>query len=745
MLSSGCIVTSLNSFAFTPIDKTVFSNGYPEAAPIIEHSYTFEDLNKGNVRLTGILPNSDLNFTNRIDQIIKELSLKLQLTNSPALLTQLSHIKVYLNEQLMAIVPVTALAHDKVHQALTQQTLKLKPHLVKNFNAIRFELVGHYTNEDCEDATHSSIWAEISKESRLEFTSQHLPFESMLSRFPEPFFDGFDYSNLSLPMVFNQAPSKTTTHAAAILSSWFGAEANWRGAKFPVVYDKLPTEHAVVFATNTSKPSFLADYPDAEGPTVEIIANPEHRYKKLLLILGRDEQDLKTAVEGLALGLPLMTGRTAVINQIGHIKPREAYDAPRWLRSDRAVRFGELIDYSTQLQTKENSDLSVKLEVRLAPDLFTWRTNGLPVELKYRYTPPTEKAISRLNMSINDEFVQGFTLSADRGKSLVSELKVPLLSSDDTDKDRYFSVPGFKVDVKNELEFQFLFSTEKEGFCTTNARGGEIGIIDDDSTIDVSNFHHYISMPNLHAYAQGGFPFTKFADLSETAILISSNPSRHELETLLTLAGHFGRTTGYPVLKASIYYAHETADLKDKDILLLGDAQNIAKQVKEDSALAVLLAQSMREITRALHEEQPYEYALSNDDAATKVSLTSYGPLAAIVGFQSPFNTSRSVVALMAGQDSDLALINNTMRDGGSLANVRGSATIINQHKVHHSFLGERYYVGSLPPFTFIWFHLSEHPLILSLLTLLTLLIISFVLWRILASLAKKRVESEEP
>lgn len=744
VLSSCLVAGSFASLAFSPTDKTVFAQGYPEAAPITSHEFTFEQLNQSGIRLTGVLPNSDVNFTNRVDQIIKELSLKLKHTNSPALLTQLSHLKVYLNDQLMAIVPVTPLAFDKVHQTLSEETLKLKPHLVRNYNTVRFELIGHYTNEYCEDSTHSSIWAELDKESLLKYKAQHIAMKSDLAHFPEPFFDEFDYTKLSLPIIFSSQPSKATTQAAAILSSWFGAKADWRGASFPVQYNVLPNQHAVVFATNDTKPDFLADYPDAEGPTVEIIANPEYRYKKLLLVLGKNEEELKTAVEGIALGLPIMTGRTAVINDIIHIKPREAYDAPRWLRTDRAVRFGELLDYPTQLQTSEGSDQSVKMDIRLPPDLFTWRTDGLPLDLQYRYTPPTSKAISRLNMSINNEFVQGFTLTPDGGKAVVSELKIPLLSSDDTDKDRYFSVPGFKADIKNELEFKFLFSTEKEGFCTTSARGGELGVIDDDSTIDISDFNHYIAMPNLHAFAQGGFPFTKYADLSQSAIIFPSNPSRLELETLFTISGHLGRTTGFPIFNADFHYPNEMLELKTKDILLVGDVNNFDKQVDNNAELSVLLAQSTREITQAVYEGQPYDYALSNEDASAKVSLSSLGPLSAIVGFQSPFNPERSVVAMMANNNKDLKLINSTLVDSGKLSQIRGNATIINQYKVHNSYLGERYYIGSLPPFTYIWFHLSEHPLILAILTLITLLIISFVLWRILTALAKKRIESQE-
>ncbi|MBK8317953.1 MAG: cellulose biosynthesis cyclic di-GMP-binding regulatory protein BcsB [Betaproteobacteria bacterium] len=30
----------------------------------------------------------------------------------------------------------------------------------------------------------------------------------------------------------------------------------------------------------------------------------------------------------------------------------------------------------------------MKASARLAPDLFTWPTRGVPINLRYRYTPP---------------------------------------------------------------------------------------------------------------------------------------------------------------------------------------------------------------------------------------------------------------------------------------------------------------------------------------------------------------------
>ena len=132
------------------------------------------------------------------------------------------------------------------------------------------------------------------------------------------------------------------------------------------------------------------------------------------------------------------------------------------------------------------------------------------------------------------------------------------------------------------------------------------------------------------------------------------------------------------------------------------------------------------------------------EDASTRVALESYGSLAAFVGFQSPFNDDRSVISIMAASSNDLSLINSTLIDGAKLIEVQGTATIINPHKTHQSHLGQRYYVGSLPLHTLIWFHLSDHPLLLAFMTIITLLILSVILWRILNTLARKRVGNQE-
>ena len=66
-----------------------------------------------------------------------------------------------------------------------------------------------------------------------------------------------------------------------------------------MLFDSLPAagdkpKPAIVFASNERRPAFLADYekfPRVDGPVVQLIDHPSDRWSKLLLVLGRNDED----------------------------------------------------------------------------------------------------------------------------------------------------------------------------------------------------------------------------------------------------------------------------------------------------------------------------------------------------------------------------------------------------------------------------------------------------------------------
>ena len=96
-----------------------------------------------------------------------------------------------------------------------------------------------------------------------------------------------------------------------------------------------------------------------------------------------------------------------------------------------------------------------------------------------------------------------------------------------------------------------------------------------------------------------------------------------------------------------------------------------------------------------------------DDDARTpntRTDITSSGPMAAVIGFQSPYNDQRSVVALLADSPRGNELLTNALNDSGKRAAMFGSVAVIRESGVNSLRVGDIYYVGHLPWFERIWY-----------------------------------------
>lgn len=149
---------------------------------------------------------------------MSKATLKLKYSFSPALIPELSHIKVLINEEVIDTIP---LPKDQAGKEQSRE-IELDARYITSSNSLRFQLVGHYTME-CEDPLHSSIWASISNKSQLILWTQKINLPTELSLLPEPFFDKNDTARLNLPFVIEESPGKGAIEAAGILATWFSA------------------------------------------------------------------------------------------------------------------------------------------------------------------------------------------------------------------------------------------------------------------------------------------------------------------------------------------------------------------------------------------------------------------------------------------------------------------------------------------------------------------------------------------
>ncbi|WP_417641650.1 cellulose biosynthesis cyclic di-GMP-binding regulatory protein BcsB [Enterobacter kobei] len=710
-------------------------------APTREVTLTFAQIAPppGSMILRGVNPDGGIEFGTRSDEIVSKAMLNLEYTPSPSLLPVQSQLKVYLNDELMGVLPVTKEQLGKK----TQAQIAIDPLYITDFNRVRLEFVGHY-RDVCENPASSTLWMDIGRNSSLAMTYQKLTLKNDLSNFPVPFFDPRDNRPLNLPMVFAGVPALAQQQAASIVASWFGSRTGWRGQQFPVSYDALPDSNAIVFATNDKRPAFLRDVPPVTAPTVMMMNHPTNPFMKVLVVFGRDDKDILQAAKGIAQGNLLFRGDRVVVDEVKPLLARKPYDAPNWVRTDRAISFGELKTYEEQLQSTGLQPASINVAMNLPPDLYLLRSSGIDMNLNYRYTAPPTKDSSRMDISLNNQFLQSFSLTSSQDSNRLL-LRLPVLQGL-LDGKTEVTIPALKLGALNQLRFDFQYMNPMPGGtienCITFQPVQNRVVIGDDSTIDFSKYYHFIAMPDLRAFANAGFPFSRMADLSDTLVVLPAQPTPGQLTTLLDSMGGIGAQTGLPAVNVTLTNDGSQLANKDADILIIG---TLPEKLKNDERID-LLVQATQSWVKTPQRQTAFPAIMpdvSDRQADTQTAVSSSGPMAAIIGFQSPYNDQRSVIALLADSPRGYSLLNEAMNDTGKRAAMYGSVTVIRESGVNGLRVGDIYYVGHLPWFERIWYALSNHPILLAVLAAVSVVLLAWVLWRLLRIISRRRLDGD--
>lgn len=713
-------------------------------------AYSFRELGvQYPLQLRGIQGIGGVSFSVRADEVVTAARIRLSYSYSPALLSNISHIKVLVNGQVATTLPVPTETAGK----LVEREVAIPPQMLSDFNRLDLELIGHYTME-CEDPQHTSLWATIDGKSSIELNVSRLSQPNDLQLLPRPFFDPRDVRMLQLPFVFPAEPTGAMLEAAGTLSSWFGGLAGYRGADFSAVVGSIPAQgNAVVMILEGMGNLAGLSSTTLTGPTVSVITNPNDPLGKLLVIQGRTPAELKTAAAAVALGSPTLTGATATIIDMKPLEARKPYDAPNWLRSDRPVRLGELASPKDMSVSGYSPDL-IRVNIHMPPGLFNWRDKGVPLDLRYRYTARPQADRSTLNFSVNEQFVQAMPLvSAKNTPPNTVEQVVEHITPETPLQPAHIKmrVPLYKLAANSQLRFHYFHEITKSGACRDVPLDNLRGTVEPESTIDISGFSRFLPMPDLAAFGNSGFPFTRMADLSESVVVLPDTPTVKDYGTFLNTMGLMGNASGYPTLGVQVVGAQDPAALQGKDILVLAPdnrqpllttwADHLPVRINGNGASRSFRLSQLAERVAAWwgHDSEG-----AQAHGQTQIDLKTTGADAVLMGLESPVSQGRSVVVLASEKTDGLAIAINALRSSESLKQVQGSAVVVRGDQVNSLLAEKTYHVGSLSPFTYAQWYLSSRPLLLALVGLLSALLVGALLYFVLKNGARDRLQVQK-
>ncbi len=739
---SGPSIGQLPSDELRPIQREIML-GPVDRSDVLETTKEIQPFTRllsryGNEPLvmTGLRPKIYVDFQIPRDEIATDATIFLKWTASPSLIPVRSQVNVRLNGEMQMSLPINTenLGRPAVNE------IKLDAKKLKNLNTLEFDFVGSYTNS-CESPAHKTLWVEIDKDSSITLAKQKVRLADELMLLPSPFIDEASHKRIVLPFVFARNPNDDTLKAAAIVASWAGVQADWRGLSIPVYYDLPPADsHFIVFATADKLPDFLKDTDPVEGPEIRIADDPDSGWAKMLIVLGRNEDELITAAHTLALHSDTLAGRRALITEPVITTERKAYDAPKWLATDRKVPFSELQQYDQQLQSSGALPPPIRLSFRLPPDLFIVPRTYVPLDLQYRYTPPPEDAPASVRIRINRSLMHIHELAPDRSTNKHGTQHLPALDSM-ASWIRALNIPAVYLDTSNELEFDFQYSLAVSGGATLEKcpslliPDNQVDIVPN-STLDFRGFYHFAQMPNTRLFAQSGYPFTRFADFAQTVVVVPRNIDAVDIGTFLITMGRMGAQTGAATTLVTVSSNPSSEMLLNKDILVIG---RIPDQTQPNDKPPLFEKEILAALSPAANE-LPRE----KRQVKARPELTTTDKQAAIVGFESPISAGRSVVAILSSKGDGTRVLQDKLSYPSSLTDTEGAVSLVADRSSVNFYTADTYFIGNLPWWQRIWYALLDRPLLLFFLSAIFIVASLTFIYVTMKRVAAKRLKDAQ-
>lgn len=717
--------------------------------------------NSGTAPISRVIP-----FVLAQNELVKSATLHLRIRLAGAPIRAGDRLTVAINGTELRGQPTGASATQETPSSLSNFSvagnslsadLAISPDLFVRSNQVTIALVPGDAEACVQGRPRTGF--EIEPDSMLELAGTLIPLQDELGLLPLPFYQPGLNASPVVQIAFLTQPGRRAAQAAAIVASWFGSLAPTTPMRFKASYGAIPSGDVVVFAERASDLPAALNLGAPAGPTLAMRTNPADPYGKLLVITGAGPDDLIAAARSVALSRGLQ-GAEIALALAPHGRTRAPDDAPRWLSTaaDADNTFGNVGD----LVNLDNDGTQPTLvTLHLPPDLyFGDAADGrarreVPLHLGYTYAGSSIAPGSQLEIWANGRLVRTLALA-------------PTEQARTTVRDATVAIPVSALQPSsNVLGFRFLLVPRSGRSCpgVAASASGQGGSILKDSYLDIRGVPHWTELPNLRLFADAGFPFTRHADLSQTALSLPAQPSQQQIELTLDLLGHLGAHTGYPATGLTVIGPAPT-EREGKDVLFLGAFADQAGSsgrlsvVRSGHSSSGLRAFGSRSLAAALpvrftdsglrpRESEGLEKLLSRlhlnwlpfANPASSEDLPK-DPEAILESAEWPVGASHSAVLILARDDSAIPSLEDQLLAPADHFAISGNLATFDHGGFHSFYLPSQTYMeGRTTPLMSVAHLLSEMSWLVAIVSILSCLLIASLLRTMLRRGARARLQ----
>jgi hypothetical protein len=307
---------------------------------------------------------------------------------------------------------------------------------------------------------------------------------------------------------------------------------------------------------------------------------------------------------------------------------------------------------------------------------------------------------SRVSVDLNQKMMDEVPMEPKL--KVLSRLKEWLFPGKADDRVSQVVLPGNQLSSANRLDFQFDLRAKPNADCSALEWSDRTGI-DPNSSIDLTRVAHFVALPNLALFANSGFPFTRLADLADTAFIMPDAPSADEVQAYLNLMGTLADATGLPGYRDVVTTANRVDMVSGRNLIVIGlDAsQPLLRQWEGNNSIRISSV-TVKEISglswtqrlfQPLDNRAPY-----GQGGALGFAEANLGkPYAYMSSYWSPLNPNRIVVAIGGNDGASMVQMIRQLGDVEKADKIQGDFFLFVDGKGEFYTSGRRNFVGELP------------------------------------------------
>jgi len=497
-------------------------------------------------------------------------TLHLDYTNSIALITERSVLRVVMNDVIIAQYP---LRRDKPNNVVD---IDIPSKLVEvGFNRLQFIVAQHYTN-DCEDPAAPELYTAINPDtSYLEATVEPrpiIPRLSMIRDWIDKKLWGTYVFNLCFPA--GSSVSETQLAWGSVITQGVGLAVETN--QFRVYHSSALRAGIdnIVVGTMTDLTRFLTstEIGAINGSFLAVKPLPGDPTHFLIVISGRNEEEVGQAALAFSLiNYPLPDSQYAILDSLG------LPDKPMWVRNAPLTTAGvygfQGLDFKSTTIKGYNTG-AFGLDIYMPSELSSDDPSNIELRLHFAYGAAF-RSDSTFNVNVNGQFQTVIYLNEINGAIHNNHrLYIPVRSFQ----------PG-----RNKLDLVPNMVPLVSNHCEINQIENLLFTLYDDSDLVVPRLLNKARLPSLGLLSQTAFPCTASPDGIDLAVMVGR--SEETVNAAWTLMGKMAQISGALMHRAEMSFKLPRSK---KNLLIVAARDEVPVEVFERAPINPLQVGKLR-------------------------------------------------------------------------------------------------------------------------------------------------------